>query len=187
MRTLFLSPFLLALVLFHVQTSPSTDGDSSVVVKEHKWSRSRLTLEQSNSADPGPAAAMIPANQNFERNRRNNNPGERDPNEDTIDGRSAQLEKNVQASRAPKPVDGFTYRVKFQNTSKKVVEILFWEYQFQETANPTNVVRRQFLCPVNLKPEKSKDLLTYSLSGPSGVISADTLAMKSGKLFQERV
>jgi hypothetical protein len=95
----------------------------------------------------------------------------------------------VQESRAPKPkpVDGFAYRAKVQNTSTKAVEIVFWEYQFKETANPTSVVRRQFLCGVNIKPDKEKELQAFSLSGPSDVISVSSLANKSGNVFEEKV
>jgi hypothetical protein len=35
---------------------------------------------------------------------------------------------------------------------------VFWEYQFTDPANPGNVTRRQFLCGVNLKPDKEKEL-----------------------------
>jgi hypothetical protein len=127
---------------------------------------------------------------NFERNRRINDPaGARDPNADTLDARSAALEKIVQEARSPKSkvVDGFSYRAKIQNTSKKVIQIVFWEYQFKEKANPKTVVRRQFLCAVNIKPDKEKELLGFSLSGPSNVISVESLANKSGNLFDEKV
>lgn len=192
MRALLLLPFL---VMFVVPGGQSQNGANpvagpSVVVLDSKWSRSRQIIEQLNTPTTTPAAAMIPANKNFERNARENAPaGVRDPNADTLDGRSAALEKSVQESRTPKtkPVDGFAYRVKVRNASTKVVEILFWEYQFKESSNPANMVRRQFLCGVNIKPDKEKELLAFSLSGPSDVISVDSLVNRSGNLFQERV
>ena len=190
MRTLF----LLLLLLMFVATGLSQDGagadGSSVVVLSFKWSKSRQIMEKLDSPSTGPAAAMIPANRNFERNARANSPaGVRDPNIDTLDGRSAALEKNVQESRMPqaKPVDGFAYRVKVQNASKKIVEVVFWEYQFKESSNPKTVARRQFLCGVNIKPTKEKELQSFSLSGPSDVISVGSLANKSGNLFEEKV
>jgi hypothetical protein len=189
MRTLILLPFLLMFVSPGQNSTLPEDG-SSVVVLGFKWTKSRQIIEKLDNAKPAPAAAMITANKNFQRNVRVNDPvGARDPNEDTIDGRSAALEKNVQQARASKakPVDGFAYRAKIQNASKKVIEIVFWEYQFKETANPTNVTRRQFLCGVNIKPDKEKELQAFSLSGPSDVISVDSLANKSGNLFEEKV
>ena len=54
-------------------------------------------------------------------------------------------------------VDGFAYKVKVRNSAAKVVEVLFWEYQFEETANPSNLTRRQFLCGVQIKGGKEKD------------------------------
>lgn len=189
MRTLLLLPFLL-FSISPIQNTARTDEGSSVVVLSFKWFKNRQAIEVLDPVTTTPAAAMIPANKNFERNRRGNDPaGVRDPNGDTIDGRSAAIDKMVQESRKPKPkpVDGFAYRAKIQNTSTKVVEIVFWEYQFKEEANPTTVVRRQFLCGVNIKPDKEKELQAFSLSGPSDVISVASLANKSGNVFQEKV
>ncbi|HEX8096550.1 MAG TPA: hypothetical protein VF507_00880, partial [Pyrinomonadaceae bacterium] len=98
-------------------------------------------------------------------------------------------EKSVQEARSPqaKPVDGYAYRAKVQNASAKVVEIVFWEYRFTESSNPAAVARRQFICAVNIKPNKEKELQAFSLSGPSSVVSAASLADKSGTPYQERV
>jgi hypothetical protein len=189
MRTLLLLPFLLALVS-PFQNDAGPNQGSKVVVLDRKWSKSRQAIEKLDTVVNTPAAAMIPANRNFERNRRLNDPaGVRDPTVDTLDGRSAALDKSVQESRTPKPkpVDGYAYRVKVQNAGAKVIEVVFWEYQFKETANPTTVARRQFLCGVNIKPDKEKELQAFSLLGPSDVISVGSLASKSGNLFEESV
>jgi hypothetical protein len=181
MRTLLLLTLLLPLTL--------QDGPPLEVVGS-KWSKSRIAVPKGDASRTTPAAAMTPANRNFERNRRINDPaGVRDPNADTLDGRSAALEKNVQESRAPKlsTVDGYAYRAKVRNAGPKPVEVVFWEYQFTETANPSNVVRRQFLCGVQLKPNKEKELEALSTLAPSEVISADSLAGKAEKPFTERV
>jgi alpha-mannosidase len=111
-----------------------------------------------------PARAMIPQNRNFARNARVNDPqGVRDPNGDTLDGRSAAMEKSVQEARTPKPKasDGYTYRIKVQNPGKNVVEIVFWEYQFHDPADPSLVARRQFLCGVSIatRARNSKPLV----------------------------
>jgi hypothetical protein len=174
------------------QNSVGPGDGSAVVVLGFKWAKSRQTVEKQDASAPAPAPApaMIQANKNFERNARAQAPaGVRDPNADTIDGRSAALEKSVQESRAPKAkaLDGIAYRVKVRNASAKVIEVLFWEYQFIETAHPQTIMRRQFLCGVNIKPDKEKELQSFSLSGPGDVISAESLADKSGKLFQEKV
>jgi hypothetical protein len=182
MRTLLLLPFLLIFVSPSEYTVTSDEG-SAVVVLGFKWSRSRQAVEKRpESITAAPAAAMTNNDKNFERNRRVNDPaGARDPNADTIDARSAAIEKNVQESRAParKFVDGFAYQVKVRNASTKVVEVMFWEYQFTESSNPTNVVRRQFLCGVNIKPNKELELRAFSLAGPSVIVSVESLANKS--------
>lgn len=181
---------LLALFVSPFQESASAQEGSAVSVLVFRWYKSREVLEKLESPTSGPVPAMIPANRNFERNRRINSPeGVRDPNLDTTDGRSAAIDKSVQESRLPsaKPVDGYAYRVKIRNTSTKVIEVVFWEYQFKESANPTAVARRQFLCGVNIKADKEKELQAFSVSGPSEVISVVSLSKKSDKLFDESI
>ena len=183
MKILLLLSLLLSL-LIPLQTLV----DSPLKVTRYKWSRARRTIETPEAEGNAPARAMIPQNRIFARNARvNEPPGSRDPNADTIDGRSAALEKSVAESRSPKarPIDGYVYRIKVQNAITKVVEIVFWEYQFQDPANPDLVSRRQFLCGVNIGAGKGKDLEGFSLSGPSDVVDVKTL--DSGAGFKENV
>ena len=132
-----------------------------------------------------PLVASVAANDRvFARRRANEFPGARDPNPDSIDSRSAELERVVQQSHEPQPVDGFAYQIRIQNGSARVTQTVFWEYQFTENGNPSNVTRRQFLCAVKMKPQQEKDLRVFGLRGPSDVIDAKN----AGKLrdqFQE--
>ena len=186
MKTIVLLTLLLMAIPQGGQTPAISNDGTPVTVISIKWFKDRQPIP----AEPpsGPAAAMIPQNKNYERNRRaNTSPGERDPNLDTIDGRSAALEKAVQDSRAAKPVDGFAYRAKVHNASTKPIEIVFWEYQFKESPAATPLLRRQFLCGVSIKPEKDKELQAFSLSGPQDVISVNILAKKQGSPGTEQV
>lgn len=191
MRSLLLLP-LLAMFALPVQDGAVPGDGSSVAVLSFKWVKSRHTIEvpdESATTVPAPNV-MVPANRNFRRNVRINDAGDRrDPNADSVDARAAELEKSVQQSRKtpPKRLDGFEYKVKLQNAGKKVVEIVFFEYQFTESASPANTTRKQFLCGVNIKPGKEKELLAFSLSGPSDVVSVESLGNKAGNLFQEKV
>src|SRR5881397_3698827 len=110
MRTLLLLPLLLVAVS-PIQNGAGGGDGSQMVVLSSEWAKSRQTVTNADAAGGSvPAAGMTPANKNFERNARDQAPaGVRDPNLDTIDGRSAALEKNVQESRSPKSktVDGF--------------------------------------------------------------------------------
>jgi len=189
MKTFLLLP-LLALVLCpaRIVQTPTPDGNQ-VGVLGFKWSKTRQTIDTSTSERVAPARAMIQDNKNFERNVRVNDPaGVRDPNQDTIDGRSAALEKSVRSAEKapPKTVDAFTYQAKIHNASQQVVEIVFWEYQFVDPGNPEGMTRRQFVCGVNIKPDKDKELQAFSLSGPPNAVSAASLA-KSASPFQEKV
>jgi hypothetical protein len=188
MKLLFVFPILLGLLIPY-QTSNSPDESSPLAVVNFKWSRARRNVDAQQNEGTVPARAMIPQNRNFARNARINDPqGVRDPNADTVDGRSAAIEKSVQESRTAKPkaTDGFAYKIKVQNAAKKAIEIVFWEYQFHDPADSSLVARRQFLCGVNIPGEKSKELEGFSLSGPS-VVNVSTLANKTENPFKELV
>ena len=185
MKTLLLLSLLLSLFI-PFQSQPN--NGAPLTVTEFKWSRARRTVQAPVVEGNAPARAMIPQNRNFARNQRINEPrGARDPNADTVDGRSAALEQSVAESRAPKaePMDGYAYKIKVQNPGPKTVEALFWEYRFHDPANPNLVARRQFLCVVNLGSGKGKELEGFSLSGPSDVVNVQTL--NSGTQLKEEV
>src|SRR5215203_825205 len=185
MKILLLLPVLLAL-LVPFQTVITNEG-APLDVTSFKWSKARRNVETTDAEGTAPARAMIPQNRNFARNARVNDPqGARDPNGDTLDGRSAAMEKSVAESRSPKssPMDGYAYRIKVQNPGTKIVEIVFWEYQFRDPANPELVARRQFLCGVNIAAGKGKELEGFSLSGPSDVVNVKTLGTNA---FKENV
>lgn len=188
MRTLLLLT-LLPLLVWPGQDSAVTVDGSQITVLTFKWSKSRQAAAKADTANVAPAAAVLASDKNFERNARVMDPAARDPKLDSPDGRRDAMEKSVQEARSPKPspVDGYAYRVKVQNSSTKVIEVIFWEYQFAESADSSRLVRRQFLCGVNIKPRKDKELQAFSLSGPSGVVSADSLAGKPGNPSREKV
>jgi len=189
MRTLILLSLLLTCILPSQNGGGAQEG-SLVVVVDFKYLKSRQILEKLNPEPITPAADMITAKNVSPRNSRpQQQVGARDPSTETVDARSAALEKNVQEARSPKstPVDGFAYQAKIRNAHTQNIEIVFWEYQFKERSNPTNVVRRQFLCSVKIKPDKERELQAFSVLGPSDVISVDSLTNKSGKLFEEQV
>ena len=190
MKTFLLLPLLAMLAFPDRIVQTPAPNESQVTVLSFKWSKTRQATDPSEPEKPMPARAVTQADKNFDRNVRVNDPaGTRDPNADTLDARGAALEKSVQSANnaTGKPFDRFAYLVKIHNASKQVVEIVFWEYQFVDPANPANVTRRQFLCGVNIKPDKDKELQAFSLSGPANSVSAGSLANASGSPFQENV
>jgi hypothetical protein len=156
-----------------------------------KWFKDRKIVESSDSpihAQRG-LNAMDRNNRNLERNRRINDTAGRNPTDESIEARSAALERIVEESREAKtpPVDGFTYEARIQNNSTKLVKIVFLEFQFTEKANSGNVSRRQFVCRTKMKPEKRDDLQVFSLIAPGGVVSVGSLKKKGNDEFQETV
>jgi hypothetical protein len=194
MPTLLFLPLVLLLLAHPQNPTPPKETVRAkdaplIAVLSFKWSRIRKTVK-GEPEGVTPAREMIADNKTYQRNARINQPaGQRDPNEDTIDGRSAAIEKIVQESRTspPKSLDTFSYEAKIQNGSKKTIDVVFWEYQFIDQASPLNPTRRQFLCGAGIKPGKEKELQASSLSGPSDVVSVETLANGSGKRFLEMV
>ena len=172
MKILLFLPFAF---IFWIPQQTSTQETAPVQVVSFKWNHSRKTMEKTDtSAVTTPASAMIPQNKNFARNARGNDPaGVRDPNTDTLDGRSAAMEKSVQDARAPqsKQVDGYSYKIKVQNTAPNVIEVLFWEYEAVDPNDANSLSRRQFMCGVNIRPGKGQELEGFSLQGPINVIS----------------
>jgi hypothetical protein len=190
MKVFLFLPILIMLILQSPNAQIKSEN-APVEVFGSKWSKSRQKIDNSDNQRVVPAqSATAPGNRNFERNRKvNDQVGTIDPKEQTIEARSAALEKNVQESRSPKMVvvDGFIYQTKIRNKGASNIEVLFWEYQFKERENPANVVSRQFLCGVNIKPDKEQELRVFSTFSPSRLISIDSLDNKSESLFEEMV
>ncbi len=188
MRVLLLILSLLLISESSVQNSASQDDKSPVVIITSKWFRDRQPIDNAVSVSIPPVAAVTSADKIYERQKRANDPaGVRDPKADTLDARGAELDRIVQESREPQPVDGFAYQIKVQNASEKPIRNIFWEYRFRERAKPDNLARRQFLCSVQIKPEKQRDLQAFSLGGPSDVVNVKSLAKDPNKQFEEAV
>ena len=186
MKIHFLLSLLLTLII-PFQSQVETTG-APMTVTSSKWTRARRVPPVQEVEGDAPARAVIPQNKIFARNARaNESPGARDPNADTLDGRSAALEKSVAESRANQgePIDGYAYRIKVQNQTNRAVEVVFWEYRFEDPANPEQVTRHQFLCGVSIGAGKSKEMEGFSRSGPSDVVNVKTL--NSGTPFKESV
>ncbi|MGZ8920207.1 MAG: hypothetical protein ACXW3L_04415 [Limisphaerales bacterium] len=190
MLSLLLSVLLLLLFAKPALAQDVSADETPIAVLSYRWSRDRRAMELVDTSNRNsPQAAMIPQNKNFQRNARINDPaGVRDPNADTIDGRSAELDRITAEARESKPqTDGFTYQTKVQNNSAKPVAIVFWEYQFREKGNPMILSRRQFVCQAKLKPAKARDFEIFTLAAPSSVVSVKTLSKKSEPTFDEAV
>lgn len=192
MKSLLIVTLLLFPLVAGTQESSAPDENAPLTILSAHWSRDRQPLENAVSASSliAPQPAMTRDNKNFEKQRRvNAPPGERDPNQDTADTRGNELERiNQMARESEKPMtDGFAYLVKVQNAGSKIIQNIFWEYQFRETSNPANLVRRQFICSAKIKPAQEKSLQAFSRLGPSEVIDVKSLGKKVGSQFEGEV
>src|SRR5260370_37378398 len=110
MQILLLLPLLLTSVL-PGQNPRVSNENSSVLVLSFKWSSTRQAVKKQEATGTAPPPEMTAGNKNAARNARANNPLVPDPNEQTIDGRSAAMEKIVQQARTtnPKPIGALAY------------------------------------------------------------------------------
>ena len=159
-----------------------------VPVLSSRWERAVLPAPKANVTPVGPMVPVTAETKYFQRKareQRTDNP--MDPAETSIEGRSLAMDKAVRESRTPRPddVDGFLYSVEMRNDTGMPVSVIFWEYRFTEIAQPKNIVRRQFLCGVNLKKGEKKEFSVFSLLGPSDVIDKESLSKAKTKLFDE--
>lgn len=192
MRPLLIVMLFLFPLVVQTQEPAATDDNSPLTVLNARWSRDRQPVENavSGSSILPPAPAMTRDTKNFEKQKRINAPaGDRDPMADSIDTRGNELERiNQQAREAEKPMmEGFAYQVKVQNGATKMIQNIFWEYQFRETSNPSNLVRRQFICNAKIKPSQEKSLQAFSRLGPSEVVDVKSLGKKAENQFESEV
>ncbi len=170
--------------------SPFCFGQDPLPVINSKWTPSTRKVEKTQVPQTGPARQMTVDDSNIERtNREARSDHPQNPSDLTPDGRRAAIEKNEQEAEMPPGFDvkGYTYSATVRNTADKTVKVVYWEYRFAELADPKNVVRRQFLCSVNLKKGVEIELSAFMTLGPTDVVNVATLASSNEKRFDEKV
>ena len=182
-----------AVVFFLLLSIPVCLAQDPVTITNSRWERTTLRAPRADVEGTGPVTPVMGETKNFQRNaraQRTDNP--MDPNEHSIEGRSRALDKAVRESRTPQADNqsGFIYSAELRNDTGQGISVIYWEYRFTEIARPSNVVRRQFLCAVNMKDGENKSVSIFSLLGPSDLIDVESLAkaqQKKEKLFIEEV
>src|SRR5438445_3894091 len=80
--------------------------NSPITILESNWHRTRQSAKKIESAPEGPVRMMTPDDKLRQRTaREQQTKGAIDPNDYTIDARSAALERNVQEARTPRSDD----------------------------------------------------------------------------------
>ena len=187
MRSIY---FLVFAALVTVPVCFAQNG--TVTVVDSNWKVVHESAKKGETISAIPAPAMIDQNKNFQRNARENQMMQRgttDPNEQTVDGRSAQLQKMSSEAQAPNydAKIGYAYTANVKNDSDKTVVTIFFEYRFTEIATPTRVTSRHFICGVKIKPGDKHELAAASSLGPSNTVSVESLANTTDKIFDEKV
>jgi hypothetical protein len=189
MRYFWVLPILLITSSSYGQApAPVEENKLPVVVVSASWLRDRQAGNKAVQSATAPMRGITKDDRNFERQKRINDPvGMRDPNADNLDVRGSELERIVQQSRESEPVDGYTYLLKIQNISPKIIENVIWEYRFMQVGNDNNVTRRTFMCGGQIKPERQKEMNIFSLVGPSEVVNVKSLEKDSNIKFRAAI
>jgi hypothetical protein len=177
-------------LVFIFLMSANAFAQDPVSILRSRWYRTNKPAPKTEVPPSGPARTLYPDDKYFQRKAREgrtDNP--RDPYEDSIEGRSAAIDRAVQQSRTANPEDvpGFAYLAEIKNDTGQPVDVIFWEYIFTEIAHPQNVTHRQFLCAVKIKNGEKKVLSAFSTLGPSEALSVESLAKENEKIFEEQV
>ena len=159
-----------------------------VPILKAQWKRTTVRAQQADVTAVGPVTPVMAETKYFQRKAREartDNPI--DPNTESMEGRSRAMDKAVRESRTAQPDDtkGYLYTAEMRNDTGSAISIVFWEYKFVETARPSNVVRRQFLCGGEFKNGETKQFSVFSQHGPSDVIGVESLGKDDEKLFTE--
>src|SRR5215471_10545718 len=131
--------------LFFGQGLELGNSNQSVIVVSYKWSSVHENKKQQDAPSTSPPPEITVGNKAAGRAARINNPQIPDPNEMTIDGRSAAIEKAVQEARTAKPNsrDRYLYVMRIHNGSAKSIDVVFWEFQFVSPGPNGATTRRQ--------------------------------------------
>ena len=187
MLSLLLLPILL--VFQTSQEKVPASGEQPPVVPTHfRWFKDRQEAKKLVLPPRGPEPPLIEPKDSIGRNARTDGTKPQpDPNAEKIETRSASLDQIAQEANEVPRVEGFTYEVKFKNLNTKQAQIIFWEYQFNETTTAKNMSRRRYVCGVKIKPDKDKVIQVFSTLGPGNVINVKELMKGSAKQFEESV
>ena len=138
-----------------------------VVILEYSWNPHLHRPDWDRDLYRNPIKAANDEREQIERTRRPNargpqlGPGELPP---------APEHRRRQTLKGTK---GFQYRATLKNTGGKTIRAVGWDYVFVDPRGRGEVARHSFESRVGIKPGKTKELIQFSVSAPTKVVSAD--------------
>lgn len=103
--------------------------------------------------------------------------------------RSLEAMKNNQVTTldGPRASDkAYEYKFRLRNTGSMQIISLRWAYVFKDAATGNELVRHSFESKLKLRPDKQKDVVLYTDSGPPKVVNASAIK-KGGRAWDEAV
>jgi hypothetical protein len=88
----------------------------------------------------------------------------------------------------PRAIKGFQYKVTVKNAGAKAIRAIEWDYVFIDPVTGSEVDRHTFESRKTIKPGRSNELLHFSITRPTKVVTAGALENGDARRpFTERV
>ncbi len=83
--------------------------------------------------------------------------------------------------------DGYRYRVTFENTGKKTILSIHWDYVFFDPETGAESDRHQFYSREKIGPRKKKELSAFDYSPPTRTVNANEADKKIDSQFKSSI
>lgn len=179
MKLLLLTSLIL-LIPFQQQATVDRE-EADVLVTKFNWSKYRPNDLIHSASDPGPA---LNEPVSLTRQPARNEPAELRNRRDIQERRAELAAAEQNAKMPPRQQDYYIMRLEVKNVGPNTIKNIVWE--FQPTAQKTDVDLRQYICTVKTKPKESKAFELMTPAAPVKVVSADKKT-QDGKVVINRI
>jgi hypothetical protein len=98
--------------------------------------------------------------------------------------------QEISSTKRPAPEGrslGYLYEAKITNTGDKSIRSIIWEYLVSETESQTQVGRHRFVDKTKIRPGKGANLVGYSTTPASSILSVSKSDKQEQNKYSERV
>jgi hypothetical protein len=178
---------LVLLLLLTLENSAQTASDSSgLLVLQMKWSIN-ATNSSSSMLNTDPFQANDETRQAIQD--RKNDIRERSirqkqglpPEPQRVRTKNPEVQYSNEASTS------YTYQIKVQNSGAKTIQLVIWEYVFNNSTTNEEVGRHTFTSKTNLKPSEVDKLVIKLFAPPTRIIDAKDTGKKKANLYVEQI
>lgn len=178
---------LILLLLLTPETSAQTASDSSgLLVLEKKW-----RIDSMSAPDALTYEDPFRANNEI---RQTNQERKDNARENAIRQKlGVRLQappltkKAVEVQERNEVSTSYSYQIKVQNKGTKTIQLVTWEYVFNNSTTNEEVGRHTFTSKTNLKPSEVDKLVIKLFAPPTRIIDAKDAGKKKSNLYVEQI